>query len=105
MAKTKTTFMCSSCGSSLNKWAGQCPDCSEWNTVKEMTFAREPAGRRGGGFSGRSENNVTQLGLVSAGEVLRFSTGLADIDRVLSIEDIDAPTFTSNEDYHHRCIP
>jgi DNA repair protein RadA/Sms len=83
MAKSKTTFMCSSCGSTLNKWAGQCPDCNEWNTVREMKLASGPISRRGGGFSGLTGNKVTQLGSVAASEVQRFSTRLGEIDRVL----------------------
>ncbi|MDR2526426.1 MAG: DNA repair protein RadA [Rickettsiales bacterium] len=31
----KSIFICSSCGSILKKWSGQCPDCGEWNTVNE----------------------------------------------------------------------
>ncbi len=43
MAKTKTTtrFVCSECGSAQMKWMGKCPDCNEWNTLKEMTFRPE----------------------------------------------------------------
>ncbi|MEM7128287.1 MAG: DNA repair protein RadA [Chloroflexota bacterium] len=43
MARVKTTtrFVCSECGSSQMKWMGKCPDCNEWNTLKEMTIRPE----------------------------------------------------------------
>jgi len=33
MAKPKTRYVCQSCGSVSSRWQGQCPDCSEWNTL------------------------------------------------------------------------
>src|SRR4029453_9626873 len=33
MAKPKTRYVCQSCGSLSSRWQGQCPDCSEWNTL------------------------------------------------------------------------
>lgn len=35
MSKIKKQFACSSCGSTGNKWSGQCPDCGEWGTISE----------------------------------------------------------------------
>ncbi len=45
MAKTKTRYVCSSCGSAQAKWQGKCPDCGEWNTLVE-TIVQEPTPRR-----------------------------------------------------------
>jgi DNA repair protein RadA/Sms len=42
MAKTKTRYVCQSCGSAQPKWQGRCPDCGEWNTLVE-TVIQEPA--------------------------------------------------------------
>ncbi len=33
MAKPKSRFVCQSCGSVGSRWQGQCPDCSDWNTL------------------------------------------------------------------------
>lgn len=38
MAKSKTIFVCSSCGSNSPKWIGHCPSCNEWNTYVEETI-------------------------------------------------------------------
>ena len=35
MSKVKKKYSCASCGSLSSKWAGQCPDCMEWNTISE----------------------------------------------------------------------
>ncbi len=35
MAKTKTLFVCQSCGATSPKWVGKCPACGEWNTYEE----------------------------------------------------------------------
>ena len=37
-AKTTTQFVCSECGSAQMKWMGKCPDCNEWNTLREMNI-------------------------------------------------------------------
>ncbi len=33
----KTTYSCSSCGSTYTKWSGRCDNCGEWNTIAEDT--------------------------------------------------------------------
>jgi len=35
MAKPKRRYVCQACGSVTTRWQGQCPDCSEWNTLVE----------------------------------------------------------------------
>lgn len=39
MAKLKKQYVCSNCGSISTKWSGQCPDCSEWNTIYEEVLS------------------------------------------------------------------
>ena len=36
MAKTRIQYVCQSCGATAPKWAGQCKECGEWNTMEEM---------------------------------------------------------------------
>ena len=46
--KTKTAYMCSSCGYDSPKWLGKCPSCGEWNTfVEERVPTRQTKGARG----------------------------------------------------------
>lgn len=35
MAKTKTKFICQTCGYESPKWMGKCPGCAAWNTMTE----------------------------------------------------------------------
>ena len=35
MAKTKSVFVCQSCGHQSSKWLGKCSQCGEWNTYTE----------------------------------------------------------------------
>ncbi|MDX8402958.1 MAG: DNA repair protein RadA, partial [Mariprofundaceae bacterium] len=34
---SKSIFICQSCGAEHRKWAGQCPDCNEWNCIVEQS--------------------------------------------------------------------
>lgn len=35
MAKVKTAFFCTNCGTQHSKWSGKCNACDEWNTIVE----------------------------------------------------------------------
>ncbi len=41
MGKVKTVFVCSTCGHNVLKWEGCCPNCGEWNTLKEAISKKE----------------------------------------------------------------
>ena len=42
MAKTKTVYLCQSCGADSPKWLGKCPSCGEWNTLVEQRISKGP---------------------------------------------------------------
>ena len=83
MAKPQKRYVCQSCGSVSSRWAGQCGDCSEWNTlVEEASAAATPFGAKhnlqGGG------RTIELVGLDA--EVAlppRMPTGVAEFDRAL----------------------
>ncbi|MEO6823305.1 MAG: DNA repair protein RadA [Nitrosospira sp.] len=78
MAKSKSVYSCTECGGQTLKWQGQCPHCQTWNTLVEAIA--EKASR----FTPMSEvNGVQNLSEVEAGEEPRYSTGVAEFDRVL----------------------
>ena len=83
MAKAKSTFYCTDCGSELSKWAGQCPDCQAWNTVKEFRAAAAGGVSRMRGYAGGSNQQVTELAAVSDQKVSRIGVGINELDRVL----------------------
>ena len=45
MARTKTLFRCTECGSTEPKWAGRCVGCEAWGTLVEEVDG--PAGLGG----------------------------------------------------------
>ena len=44
MAKNRAQYTCSECGMTFSKWTGQCPNCSNWNTLVE-TLPAEAEGK------------------------------------------------------------
>ncbi len=85
MAKAKTNYNCNACGATASKWAGQCADCGEWNTMVEVAVVATPV--RGGRFAGYAgsagASEVQLLREVSADDVARTPTGISEFDRVL----------------------
>ena len=79
MAKTKTVFVCNSCGYESAKWLGKCPACNEWNSFYEEKITK----------TSEKTNNKIQpkppmlLKDVIGSESTRISTGFAELDRVL----------------------
>ena len=83
MAKSKTVFICSTCGAQAPQWAGQCTDCGAWNTLIEVTaVAPAPAGRFAG-YAGDTTNAVTRLSAVQPDRHSRTTVGFTELDRVL----------------------
>jgi len=82
MAKTRNSYQCESCGASLSKWAGQCPECSEWNSVVESAAA-SPSGRRFSGYAGKLSSTIRDLTEVSGTATERVAAGVGELDRVL----------------------
>lgn len=82
MAKKGNSYQCEACGASLSKWAGQCPECREWNSVVESAPKSAPPGRFGG-YAGTLSNDVRDLSSVSGSSVERMAVGVGELDRVL----------------------
>ena len=82
MAKSKTVYICRSCGYETAKWYGKCPDCGEWNTFEEQL--RQPAKAvQGIPLTASTPVQVSSLSEISSDERQRSSTGLSELDRVL----------------------
>uniref|UniRef100_UPI002670886F ATPase domain-containing protein n=1 Tax=Sphingomonas bacterium TaxID=1895847 RepID=UPI002670886F len=83
MAKLQKRYVCQACGSVSSRWAGQCADCGEWNTLVEeagavVTPFQAKHDLRGGG------RTIELVGLDA--EVTlppRMATGIAELDRAL----------------------
>lgn len=85
--KTKTVYVCSSCGETSPRWLGRCPSCGEWNTMNE-DVVRETKGRGlfapAASFSGSVRITASKLKDISTTEEKsRIVTGISELDRVL----------------------
>lgn len=84
MAKAKTNYSCTECGSISNKWAGQCPGCGQWNTLVETVAESAPGNRYSVKYEGLTQAApVLSLADIDAIDVPRFGTGIEEFDRVL----------------------
>ncbi len=79
MAKDKTVFVCSSCGYEVPKWMGKCPSCNEWNTFYEEKLVKS----NGAKYEKKKDVNPMVLNDLAGKDVIRNSTGFAELDRVL----------------------
>jgi DNA repair protein RadA/Sms len=82
LAKSKTVYTCTECGGTAPKWAGQCPNCQQWNTLVE-TVAQPTSGAGARFQSLASSATVRKLSDIDAVDVPRFSSGIDEFDRVL----------------------
>lgn len=98
MAKTRTIFVCTSCGSTHSRWMGKCPDCGTWDTLEESKFdksANSDPQRGGGGFieskgMGEAPHATPITEVVNASTpTRRLPTGITELDRVLGGTDTD----------------
>ncbi|WP_447971900.1 DNA repair protein RadA [Nitrospira sp. M1] len=78
---TKTTFCCQSCGYHAPRWSGRCPDCNEWNSMKEEVI-RKAGGNRPAGV-GIETQTPMPIGEINGSEEMRLPTGIGELDRVL----------------------
>jgi DNA repair protein RadA/Sms len=88
MAKRKVAYVCSDCGADHSKWQGQCSACSQWNTLQEFTVSASKSASVREGYAGSAGggiglNKIVKLNDVSLEALPRFSSGMAEFDRVL----------------------
>lgn len=81
--KTKTVYVCSSCGYETSKWLGKCPDCGEWATLEEQVKREIP--QKNGKSLARTMQSVTSYPIseIKTDTELRYKTGMKELDRVL----------------------
>lgn len=78
MAKTKTAFVCQSCGAHHAKWSGKCPACGEWNTMVEEIVSDQPTKMLS--RSGEMPKKISEIEYTPG---RRKSLNNAELDRVL----------------------
>ncbi|MBS1199329.1 MAG: repair protein RadA [Proteobacteria bacterium] len=83
MARSRTVFLCSSCGNEAPRWQGQCPACGEWNTLNAFHPPAASARRPAAGAAAASAPRTQGLAELATDDSQRLLTGLAEFDRVL----------------------
>ena len=80
MAKTKSVFYCTACGSETPKWQGKCSACGAWNTIEEHI---EHSSTKAKPASVGLSKIPQKLQEIQHGSESRFDTGMGELDRVL----------------------
>lgn len=86
MAKSTTTFTCSACGASSNKWSGRCDGCGDWNTILQDAglSTSGPTGKTSKSLGARRGASVELTDLATEeAPPPRTKSGLEELDRVL----------------------
>ncbi len=80
--KSKTVFICNSCGYQSVKWSGKCPNCNEWNTLEEQVIV---ASAKTASAAKPLNTNISASMLrdINIVDEHRFVTGITEFDRVL----------------------
>ncbi|HYR43430.1 MAG TPA: DNA repair protein RadA [Terriglobia bacterium] len=76
--KTKTQHVCQQCGATSPKWIGRCPSCQQWSTFVEERIEAAAAG-----VPATWDSLPIRFTEITGVETPRFSTGIAEFDRVL----------------------
>ncbi len=87
MAKSRTQFLCNSCGSVQIKWMGKCPDCGTWDSLEEYKTPTADARTahlahgQSGDVAGGGE--ALPLSKITDADTPRHPSGIGEFDRVL----------------------
>jgi DNA repair protein RadA/Sms len=73
-AKPQLTFLCKSCGQESRKWLGRCPQCGEWDSLREQQAKSRLR---------RAVAEVFPLNGTGDAEAERLITGISELDRTL----------------------
>jgi len=93
-AKSKTCYLCRTCGSVQSRWMGKCPDCGTWDALESYTppAASEKHNAMAGSWATPSDGDVAEavaapiartLPEIETADVQRLPTGIGELDRVL----------------------
>jgi DNA repair protein RadA/Sms len=81
MAKTRSTYRCSECGSEGPQWTGRCAGCGAWNTIVEERLVPAAAASRPDGLAAPSR--AMPIAEVESEGWEPRPVGIGELDRVL----------------------
>lgn len=83
MAKTKSVYICQSCGSSSVKWRGKCPNCGTWNSYQEEIVSTGKKQASPSASAGDGKTQPETLGEFTVKKTQRIPTPDEELNRVL----------------------
>ena len=81
--KSKISFVCQECGYESPKFLGKCPECGEWNTLKEFRIQNSEFRIKGDGESLKTKAEPKLISEVQYKQRGRIKTGFSEADSVL----------------------
>lgn len=84
MAKPRSVFCCTECGTQQPRWLGRCPGCGAWETlIEELVGGEAAAPTLVASTRGGAASKAIPLVEVDTDGAPRLSSGIAELDRVL----------------------
>jgi DNA repair protein RadA/Sms len=83
MPKTRSVFVCDSCGNECLKWQGQCPACGAWNSLSAVNLSKSSAKTASHAALVAASGGSRRLSELAETAVPRLQTGIDELDRVL----------------------
>jgi DNA repair protein RadA/Sms len=80
MTKTRSLYVCDSCGGESLKWQGQCSACGAWNSLSAVSVPKHGPARAALVAGSGGSRLLTQL---ADQDEPRVQTGMTELDRVL----------------------
>ena len=82
--KSKSGFVCKSCGARFDRWKGKCSHCDQWNTiVVKAAVETDTKGKNRNWAESTEMAEAVYLTEIVIGDALRLNTGIKEFDRVL----------------------
>lgn len=84
MPKTITNYVCQECGYDSPQFLGKCPECGQWNSMKEFKVQKSNSKNVGSSLLIEHTNTKPKtLSQITASEKQRIQTGFKELDTVL----------------------
>lgn len=80
--KSLTSFVCQECGYDSPKFLGKCPECGEWNTLKELRI-KDASDLKPAFLDSQERVEPHTLSEISEEKKTRITTGFSEFDNVL----------------------
>jgi len=74
------SFVCTDCGFESSKWAGKCPNCGSWSTMKESSRI---LGKAVNSMTGHTMTRAQKIATLNSTDLKRIPTGNSELDLVL----------------------